>query len=183
MLEKRTAVEPEYGGVAKALHWLTVALLIVQFLVGWTMPGIRRGMQPEGLVSLHLSVGVLILLVVVLRLIWRLGHPVPLVADNIPLWQRYAAQATHALLYLMLFILPLTGWVNASSRAWTINLFGLVTLPQILPADSALLRQIGQIHILLTYALLALIGLHVVAALYHHFWLRDRVLRRMLPFG
>lgn len=183
MIEPRKAAEPDYGGVAKALHWLIVALLAAQYIIGWTMPGIRRGVQPEGLVSLHLSLGVLVLLIAVLRLIWRLGHPVPPIRDNVPPWQQAAAKVVHILLYLLLFVLPLTGWMNASSRGWNIDLFGVVTLPQILPTGSPLLRSIGELHTPLSYGLLILVGLHLLAALYHHFWLRDRVLVRMLPFG
>jgi cytochrome b561 len=183
MLETRSADKPGYGGVAKILHWLIVALLIVQFAIAWTMPGIHRGTQPERLINLHLSFGTVILLLVALRLVWRLFHPVPLVAESLPLWQQRGAQATHALLYLLLFALPITGWANASSRGWTIDLFGLVALPRILPTGAQLGSQIGDIHGWIAYALLGLAGLHVAAALYHHFWLRDRVLSRMLPLG
>jgi cytochrome b561 len=180
MRDKTTAGEPEYGGIAKALHWLTVTLLLAQFLVAWTMPEIHRGTQPERLIKLHLSFGVIILVVVSLRLLWRFGHPVPLIGDNVPLWQYRGAQATHALFYLLLLGLPLMGWANASARGWTIDLFGLATLPRLLPTDSPLGRALGDIHILTSYALLALVGLHLAAALYHRFWLRDRVLSRML---
>lgn len=181
MVRQRTAEPPWYGGVAKALHWLIVAILIAQFAVAWTMPDIHRGTQPGTLINLHLSIGSAIWILGVLRLLWRLRYPVPLIGDNVSLWQQRAAETTHALLYLLLFFLPLMGWANASSRGWAVDVFGVIALPNILPAGSSLGQELGDVHVFASYALLALVGLHVAAALYHHFWLRDRVLARMLP--
>ncbi|HEV2303274.1 MAG TPA: cytochrome b/b6 domain-containing protein [Stellaceae bacterium] len=184
MLQRRVAREPGYGGVAKGLHWLIVGLLVAQFAVAWTMPAIRRGTQPEGLVGLHLSFGIAIMLLAALRLLWRLYRPVPLLADGVPWWQHRAAQLSHAALYALLFLLPILGWANASARGWKIAVFGLFDMPHIWPAGSAFGRaELGGIHVWGTYALLGLVGLHVLAALYHHLWLRDRVLSRMLPYG
>ena len=180
MLHERRAREPGYGDVAKSLHWLIVLLLVVQFALAWAMPEIHRGTKPETLINLHLSVGTVILLVALVRLAWRIAHPVPLVADNVPLWQQRAAQANHALLYLLLFLMPLLGWANASARGWAIDFFGVAQLPRILPQASPLGSALGDVHIWTSYVLLGLVGLHVAAALYHRLWLRDRVLGRML---
>ncbi len=177
----QTAGAPGYDAVAKLLHWLIVALLVAQFLIAWTMPDIRRGTKPEGLISLHLSVGLLILFIVVIKTLWQLSHPVPLLDDGQPDWQHRAAKATHGLLYVLLFLLPLMGWANASSRGWVMHFFSLFTLPALMSSGSAFGHELGDIHILTSYALLALIGLHVLAALYHQFWLRDGILARMLP--
>jgi cytochrome b561 len=180
MLQGRMARESGYGGVAKSLHWLIMLLLVVQFALAWTMPEIHRGTRPETLINLHLSVGTLILLMALLRLAWRVSHPVPLVTDNVPRWQHRSAQASHGLLYLLLLLMPLLGWANASARGWTIDFFGVAALPPLLPQNSPLGRELGDVHIWTSYVLLGLVGLHVAAALYHHFWLGDRVLRRML---
>lgn len=169
-----------YGRAHKSLHWLTVALLAVQFAIAWSMPAIHRDTKPEGLISLHLTAGAVILVVMVLRLLWRFGHPVPLIRDQTPLWQQRTAQVTHALLYLLLLLLPVMGWGNASYRGWTIDLFGLVRLPLILPTGSPLGHQLGDVHTVVSYVLLGLIGLHIAAVLYHQFWLRDRIMSRML---
>jgi cytochrome b561 len=183
VIEPETAGETGYGGIAKALHWLIAFLLVAQFTVAWTMPDIHRGVEPVGLIGLHFSFGVVILALACLRLIWRLFHAVPLLAEGVPAWQNGVAWATHALLYLLLLVLPLMGWGNASSRGLTVNLFGFWALPPLLPAGSAFGRELGGFHVWTAYALLGLIGLHVAAALYHHFWLRDRVLLRMSPLG
>jgi cytochrome b561 len=179
-MENRKALTPGYGVVAKSFHWLIVALLVAQYGVAWAMPHIHRGTQPVGLVNAHLSLGVVVLAIVMLRLSWRMRHPVPLLNDNVPVWLRRVALLTHWLLYLLLFALPIMGWANASARDWRPLLFGSISMPRILSTGSALGRELGDIHTLTAYVLLGLIGLHVAAALYHHFWLRDRALTRML---
>ena len=186
MVEKivaaRTAKTPGYGGVAKGLHWLIVALLIAQYAIAWTMPDINpRTVLPNTLVDLHFSIGVTILGLAVLRLIWRWRYPVPLISDNVPLWQDWAARMTHGLLYFLLFLLPILGWVDSGFRALPIRFYELVTIPPLIAASRALAGRTGDIHTLVSYILLGVIGLHVLATLYHHFWLRDRVVYRMLP--
>ncbi|HEV8013895.1 MAG TPA: cytochrome b [Stellaceae bacterium] len=183
MIEERNAQVSGYGGIAKSLHWLIVALIIAQFGIAWIMPGTRPGSQPETLTNLHLSIGVTIITIALLRLLWRVAHPVPLITDNVPAWQDWTARATHVLLYLLLFVVPLLGWADASSRGWSISLFGLGRIPPLLPIDSSWTDLLGNLHSFFAYSLLAIAGLHLAAALYHHFWLRDRVLTRMLPGG
>lgn len=172
---------PGYDGVAKTLHWLIVALLIAQFAIAWTMPDINPRTVPGTLVNLHFAIGVTILALAILRVLWRFGHPVPLLRDNVPAWQHWTARATHWLLYLLLFLLPILGWMDANFRGYAVDYFGLATIPQILPAVPALAGRMGDIHTFVSYVLLGVVGLHVLAALYHHFLLRDRVLTRMLP--
>jgi cytochrome b561 len=172
-----------YTGTAKSLHWIIVALLIVQFIVGWTMPAIRRDTQPETLINLHFSVGVLILLVAVIRLGWRVTHPEPPPEAGMPPWQITSARIVHWLLYLLLFVVPILGWINASWRGFPVTLFGL-GLPKLVATRAPAWGWSGDVHGLLAeYVLLVLVGLHVAAALYHYFIRRDRVLQRMLPGG
>ena len=171
-----------YGVVAKALHWTIVGLLFCQFAIAWTMPDIGpRTTEPDRLIDLHLSFGTLILLVIVVRLLWRIGHPVPLLTANVPRWQQIAATAGHYTLYLLLVVMPLLGWASASGRGFPVTLFGVVRLPDILVRRSPLTGVLGDVHTVLSYVLLGVVGLHVLAALYHHFVLRDDTLRRMLP--
>jgi len=170
-----------YGAVAKGLHWLVVALLVAQFALAWTMPDIQRGTKPEGLIAWHLAVGTTILAIAVIRIAWGLTYPIPLLTEGVPPWQRLAARATHVLLNLLLIALPLMGWANASARGWSVRLFGVMPLPALTAVDSPLGRAMGDIHVTTTWILLGVAGLHVAAALYHHFLRRDGVLRRMLP--
>ena len=181
IVEARTAKAPGYGGVAKGLHWLIVVLLIVQFTIAWTMPDINPRTPPSTLVDLHFSIGVTILFIALLRLLARWRYPVPLINDNVPVWQDWTARATHGLLYLLLFVLPILGWVDAGFRGLPIHFYGMVTIPPIVAVSRGLAGTTGDIHTLVSYALLGVVGLHVLATLYHHFWLRDRVFYRMLP--
>lgn len=170
-----------YTGTAKALHWLILALLIVQFIVAWTMPHIGRNTPVTTLISLHFTLGVVILAVAIIRLVWRMSHGEPEPEDGLPPWQTASARLVHWLLYAVLFVVPILGWINASWRGMPIVMFGL-QLPQLIATRAPGWQWTGDVHTLLAeYGMLTLVGLHVAAALYHFFVRRDRVLQRMLP--
>jgi len=169
-----------YGRTAKALHWLVFALVTAQFIVAIAMPEIGRGTKPDTLINLHMSLGFTILAVIVVRWLWRLGHPVPLVTADVPLWEQTSARVTHALFYVLLVVNPFLGWANASARDWDIVMFGRA-LPHLVAAKSPVGRLAGDVHMWLAWSLLALITFHVAAALYHYFVRHDGVLQRMLP--
>lgn len=173
---------PAYNGIARLLHWLIVALLVVQFIVAWTMPHMGRDTPVTTLISLHFSTGTLILFVAAARLVWRLTHAEPEPEAGMPPWQVRSARVVHWLLYALLLVLPVLGWVNASWRGYPVTLFGLFEMPQLVATHAEGWHWTGDLHgVLSNYALLGLIGLHVAAALYHQFVRRDGVLARMLP--
>jgi len=124
-----------YGLVAKILHWLIFLLLAVQYAIGSIMPHIGRKTLNEGWVSWHFSVGAAILFFIVLRLVWRLFHPVPQLPTLSP-WERALAGFTHWALYILVLVMTLLGWAATNSRGWEVKLFGLVTLPQLAPKES-----------------------------------------------
>jgi cytochrome b561 len=169
-----------YTSSAKFLHWLIVILLIVQFIVAWTMPHIGRNTPMTMLISLHFTGGIVILAVAILRLVWRvIQGDTPL--DGVPPWQRQSARVIHWLLYLLLLVVPVLGWINASWRGMPVVLFGL-ELPKLIGTRAPGWRWTGDVHNLLAnYMMLTLIGLHILAGLYHYFIRRDHVLQRMLP--
>ena len=170
-----------YTGTAKALHWLIVLLLIAQFTFAWTMPHIGRNTPVTTLINLHFTFGVIILAVAIVRLGWRLTHREPPPEDGLPPWQNLTAHIVHYLLYALLFAIPVLGWINASWRGMPIVMFGL-ELPQLVATRAPGWGWTGDVHGLMSnYLMLALVGLHVVAALYHHYVLHDGVLKRMLP--
>lgn len=172
-----------YTGIAKSLHWLIVALLIGQFIFAWTMPDIRRDTPVTTLISLHFTFGVVILAVAIVRLAWRVTHGEPMPEDGLPPWQTASARILHWLLYLLLFVVPILGWINASWRGMPIVLFGL-ELPKLIGTRAPGWRWTGDVHNLLAnYMMLTLVGLHILAGLYHYFIRRDHVLQRMLPGG
>jgi cytochrome b561 len=174
------AAQSQYGTAAKVLHWLTAGLLAVQLPLGWLMPGIRRGMNPGVAMSLHISIGVAILFLVAVRLLWRLTHPVA-PESPLPAWQRIGAELVHWLLYLAVLLTTITGWFYASARGWSIALFGLAPLPRLVEEGSALGRTLGGLHATLTWIVLGLIGIHILAALVHLLFYKDRIFHRMLP--
>ncbi|MGN6665691.1 MAG: cytochrome b [Trinickia sp.] len=166
-----------YGHVARLLHWLVVALVASQFVLGWTMPDVHRDTQPVGLIAWHLATGAALIAAVVARIVWRLTHRPP-PAELSPLLDRLS-RATHGLLYVALIAVPLLGWANASSRGWAVKLFGALRLPALAPTGSTVGHAMGDVHGTLAWVLLALIGMHVGAALFHRFVLKDRVLQRI----
>ncbi len=170
----------QYGVTAKIFHWLIVALLMVQYPIGWLMPDLHRDMKPGAPMTFHVSFGIAILALIVLRLVWRLTHPVA-PASTLPPWQRLSSEATHWLLYALVLATTVTGWLFASFRGWSIFLFYLVPLPILASDNAAAGKTIDGLHQAMELALLVVIGLHVATALAHHFIYRDRVMQRMLP--
>jgi cytochrome b561 len=178
----RNTVSP-YNPTARALHWLIVLLVVIQFITAFAMPDIGPHATPTTLIDLHFSFGLLILIVMAIRLLHRLAHPVPLEAAGTPAWENLAALAAHRLFYLILLVGPFLGWASASAHRLPVSLFGLLRLPDIAAPRARWALQAGDIHAWMMWVLLALAGLHAAAALYHHFVRRDGVLRRMLPHG
>jgi cytochrome b561 len=171
--------QPQYGTTAKVFHWLIVALLLVQYPIGWFMPDIHRGMEPGAPMVWHISIGFTILVLIVLRFLWRVTHPVA-PDSSLPRWQRVGAEALHWLLYILVFITTMSGWLFASMRGWSISLFFTVPLPMLTEQGAPIARALGRWHSNLQLALVILIGFHVAAALAHLFIHRDRVMHRML---
>ncbi len=170
----------QYGTTAKVLHWLIVALLIVQYLVGWLMPDIHRGMQPGVAMTMHLSCGLSIFVLIVLRFVWRLTHPVA-PESSLPPWQRLSSELVHWVLYVLVLATTVSGWLFASFRGWTVTYFYLFPFPMLASDNQAAGRAIDGLHQAAEWTLLVFIGLHVVAAFAHLFVYRDRVMQRMLP--
>ncbi len=171
-----------YTPFAKLLHWLIAVLVAAQFVVAWFMPHIGRNTRAEGLVSLHFSLGVLIVIVMIVRWIHRLRFPVPLEMPEAPAWERWTAHWMHIAIYVILLVSPWLGWASASAHNLRVALFG-IPLPALAPPKAGWALEAGDVHGWTMWALLALVALHALAALYHYFVRRDGVLQRMLPAG
>src|SRR6202162_542945 len=157
----------EYGTTAKTFHWLIVALLAIQYAIGWLMPDIHRGMQPGIAMTLHISVGMTIFILIILRLAWRLTHRVAPESSLAP-WQRLGSEALHWLLYALVLATTLTGWLFASFRGWSMSFFYLAPMPTLASDNPAAGKTIDGLHQALGWTLLVVIVLHVAAALIHH---------------
>jgi cytochrome b561 len=177
---KESSMRMHYGTTAKTLHWLIVFLIGSEYLMGWLMPNIKAGMAPGAAMTWHISIGTTILATMVIRLGWRLVHPVA-PERSLPAYQRISSEAVHWLLYLLVLLTTLSGWTFASARGWQVNWFFGPVLPMLTHENPALRQEINGLHQDFEWALLVFIGIHVLGALVHLFYYGDDVMRRMLP--
>jgi cytochrome b561 len=168
-----------YDTVTKILHWLVFVGVAAQYAVGEFMPHIGKKTQEVGLVAIHIGLGGFVLLLIVVAIAWRITHPVPQLPE-LPAWQRLVAAATHWGLYLLILVMAVLGWAAANFRGWQVEDFG-IALPALANKGDSWAHKAGDVHSFLVNVLLALVILHVAAALYHHFVVRDKVLKRILP--
>jgi cytochrome b561 len=173
-----------YGSVAKGLHWLAAASVLVAWLIGVVGDDSFPKSWKSAILFTHISFGLVVLALLFGRLGWRLAGPAP-AAISTPLdpWMGVAALAAHILLYALLLMVPVTGIVVQFARGQAVPLFGLYEIASPWVRDRAFARSVKEVHELLSHALLILAALHAAAALAHHHLLKDNTLRRMLPGG
>jgi cytochrome b561 len=172
---------PAYSRTAIALHWLAAALIVANLGLGVSMVELPLSPLKLRLFGWHKTIGLTVLLVAAARLAWRYANPPP-APIAMPEWQRRAAAAAHAALYVLMLAVPLSGWIYSSSTGVSVVYLGLVALPDLVAKDKALAAVLKAVHVTLNLGLVALVGVHAGAALKHHFVDRDGVLPRMLPF-
>ena len=188
-----TAPADRYTSVAIALHWLIAFMVIGQLAGGLFMRNLLNE-QAElkfELFQWHKSFGITVLLLTLVRLGWRLTHKPPPLPPAMPGWEKLAARVSHAGFYVLLLVIPLVGWLIVSSSPFADSvqtyLFGVVHWPHLPFFDGvadrkALSHNFAEVHEYLGFAMIGLIGLHVLAALKHHFVDDDSVLGHMIPF-
>jgi len=170
----------KYSAVAIALHWVLALAIFGAFAMGVYMSDLPMSPTRLKLFNYHKWAGITILVLSAVRLAWRLTHQPP--PDlPMPAWQRRAAHAAHWALYGLFFAVPLVGWAYSSAAGFPVVWFGVVPLPDFVPADKDLAELIKPLHALLAFTLAALVLVHVAAALKHHFVDRDGLLDRMRP--
>jgi cytochrome b561 len=170
-----------WGWLSQFLHWLIVVLIIVQVTLATLAGDLPPGVKKLALLARHKSVGITILALAVLRLLWRWLNPTPALPATLRPWEQSLARITHVLLYVILFAMPISGWLMSSARGFPVSWFGVFQLPDLVAKNRPLYHALVATHVSLSYVLYAVVALHVAAALKHHFVLRDDVLRRMLP--
>ena len=173
----------QWGSISKLLHWLVVLLILVMAWIGLTMGDLPNGPDKIATYALHKSIGITILVLVLLRLGWRLHAGAPAPVPGTPNWQDRIASLTHWALYALLLAMPISGWVLNSSSGFPLQWFGLVNLPAIAGRDQDVHELAETIHETLFWILVTLVVLHAAAAFYHHLFQRDATLARMLPRG
>ncbi len=170
-----------YTVTAKLLHWLIAIALLANLTLGLVMVDMAFSPAKLRYFNWHKWAGVTILVLVTLRLLWRLGHRPPPLPASMPRWQRLGAELTHYGLYALMFAIPLSGYFYSLAAGYPVVFLGLVKLPVLIGPDPELKTLLKDLHEVLNWTLLALLAAHVGAALKHHFIDRDDVLRRMLP--
>jgi len=173
----------QWGSVSKILHWLVVALVVAMAWLGLTMGGLPNGPDKIETYALHKSIGITILGLVLVRLSWRMYAGAPLPLPGTPRLQARTAALAHAGLYALLLAMPISGWMVNSTAGFPLQWFGLVNLPAIAGRSDDRRELAGAAHEWLFWALVLLVALHVAAAFYHHVFVRDGTLARMLPRG
>jgi cytochrome b561 len=171
-----------YSAVAQAFHWIIAALIVTQFTLAWMQDDLPLGMRKLALLARHKSFGMTILMLAVLRLAWRLFNRPPELPSHMSKMEVLLARATHILFYFLLFAMPVTGWLMSSAKNYSVSWFGLFTWPDLIGKNERAFDILQSTHETLSWLLLAIAILHILAALKHHFWNKDDVLKRMLPF-
>jgi cytochrome b561 len=170
-----------YPATSKLLHWLVAACVLTTAPVAIAMTRVDQGATQDALYAFHKSIGVLILMLVMLRLVNRLAVGAPIAEPGIERWQKVASSIVHTLFYVLLIAMPIVGYVATSAYGAPPSFFGLFTMPPIVEKDEALATQLFTLHRWVGYLLIVLLLTLVSAALYHHFVRGDNVLQRMLP--
>lgn len=175
-------MDERYNRTTMLLHWLVALLLVGQFAFGWYLQEIPRGTPARGyFVNLHKSCGLLIGLLILLRLGWRLTHVPPPLPDSVPPWQQQAASASHSLLYVLMLVMPLSGYIASNFSRFGINFFNVLPLAPWGIDNKLVYAFFNQTHIVSSWLLLALVVVHVLAAFKHLLVDRDTVFSRMWP--
>jgi cytochrome b561 len=170
-----------YTRTAVALHWAVAGLILAGLFMGWTMTDMDISPLRVRVYNYHKWVGITVLSLALFRLAWKLWHRAPPL-PAMPRWQQVSAVAAHGLLYVLMLAVPLAGWIYSNAAGFRVVYLGKLPLPNLVERDKELAATWVQIHGKLAMSLAVLVGLHVLAALQHHFLARDNTLRRMLTW-
>lgn len=178
---KSTLLPDRWGVVSQLFHWVSAGLLLAIGVVGLVMVDMPNTPDKISMYALHKSLGLTLLAIVVLRLLWRLLRPVPAPLPGMSPLLRRTASTVHWGLYVLMLAMPLTGWLYNSASGYPLQWFKLFNLPALASRDESLAETAEWLHESGFWLLVALAVGHVFAALYHHVFLGDGTLRRMLP--
>jgi cytochrome b561 len=170
-----------YTATAKSLHWLMALMIFGLLAMGFYMSDLPFSPEKLQFYSWHKWAGVTVFMLVWLRLVWRFTHRPPAYPQSMSPLQQTLAHGGHLLLYGLMIVIPLSGWLMSSAKGVQTVWFGVLPLPDLLAKDKALGKQLEELHSALNIGLMVLISIHAAAALFHHLVRKDDVLRRMLP--
>lgn len=165
------------------LHWLIALLIFCAFPLGLYMADLKPSPTMLKLYSYHKWIGVTIFFLVAIRLTWRATHAVPPPIAGMPRWQEIASKAIHHTLYVLMVVIPLSGWLMSSADGFQTVWLGILPLPDLLDKNKELGETLGEVHETLNWIMISLVALHIAAAIKHHFIDKDGLLNRMNPFS
>ncbi len=170
-----------YTKTAKGLHWLMAVLFFGMLGLGFYMQGLPLSPDKLKLYSWHKWVGVTVFLLALFRIAWRVTHQPPALPSSMPRLMQIAAHAGHHMLYMLMFLIPLSGWLMSSAKGFQTVWFGILPIPDLIEKNKLLGDLLQTVHVSLNYLFIAVLIGHIGAALKHHFIDKDDILTRMLP--
>ncbi len=170
-----------WGGVTQLFHWGMLLLILIQYSLAYTMINIPDSDQKWALFAWHKQIGFSLFLLVLLRLWWRMMNQVPHDSEKAPRWASTLGNLNIWILYVLLFSFPLTGLLMTILGGYSVNYFGLFTIPAVMQGPNIYAAAFLKAHIWISYSLYGFVGLHILGWLYHHIILKDNILVRMLP--
>lgn len=170
-----------YTKTAKGLHWLIAVLFFGMLGLGFYMQGLPLSPDKLKLYSWHKWVGVTVFLLALFRIAWRVTHQPPALPSSMPRLMQIAAHAGHHMLYMLMFLIPLSGWLMSSAKGFQTVWFGILPIPDLIEKNKLLGDLLQTVHVSLNYLFIAVLIGHIGAALKHHFIDKDDILTRMLP--
>lgn len=178
--------EKTYGKLSKFLHWGMFVLVVGMICVGYYMHELPKETPEElmykiGVIGLHKAFGIIILATIIFRFIWRARNTVPKMPEEMSGLEKIMAHMSHLLLYVLVLIMPLSGWLMSSAGGHKVSVFGLFTMPSLMEKNKSLSGLFHEIHEITVVVLIVVIILHAAFALYHHFIKKDDTLKRMMP--
>ncbi len=171
-----------YTRTAVTLHWLIALLIFVAFPLGYYMHDLPLTPHKLRMYSYHKWIGVAVFALAAIRVFWRATHRAPPLPDSVPQWEKIAAHATHFALYVLIFAVPVSGWLMSSALGFQTVWFGVLPLPDLVGKNKELADLLLEVHETLNRVLAALVLGHIGASFKHHFIDRDDILVRMVPF-
>ena len=171
----------KFSFTTRLLHWSIAALLLIQIPLAWYMTDLPLGPDKFEKYALHKSFGMTLFTLAVVRLIWATVSKRPPLPPETKLYEKILAKATQGLLYLIVIVMPISGWVMSSAANVPVTIFGVIALPSLVEPNKQLMESMEGVHEAQSIALLILVSVHVLAGLKHQFMDRDNVLHSMLP--
>ena len=168
-----------YGSVAKFIHWLMAIMLVGLFIVGNVMTDMDLSPDKLEIYQLHKSFGIAVLALILFRFFWKITNPAPQLPQTMNRFEMIVSQIVHYSFYALILLTPIFGWLMSNYAGYPVSVFGLFTLPDLVAPDQEMNKIFKEWHETLADLIMVLAALHALAALYHYFIKKDRVLQRM----